>query len=62
MVAPYAPTHRNGEGGPGMQAAGKVYKCGAPWAAEGYANAFIGRGAIQLTWNINYGTCPHPSL
>lgn len=47
-------TH-NGEGGSDLIAAGTEFKCGAPFASEGYANEFIGRGAIQLTWNINYG-------
>jgi predicted carbohydrate-binding protein with CBM5 and CBM33 domain len=45
----------NGEGGAGMQESGRDYPCGPSWASQGYANEFIGRGAIQLTWNINYG-------
>ena len=45
----------NGEGGSDLQYAGESFPCGAPFADQGYANEFIGRGAIQLTWNINYG-------
>jgi len=45
----------NGEGGSDLQTAGEGFPCGDPFADQGYANAFIGRGAIQLTWNINYG-------
>lgn len=45
----------NGEGGSDLIAAGTEFPCGAPFASQGYANEFIGRGAIQLTWNINYG-------
>lgn len=45
----------NGEGGSGMQESGREYPCGPEFASQGYANEFIGRGAIQLTWNINYG-------
>lgn len=45
----------NNEGGSDLQAAGESFPCGKPFADQGYANEFIGRGAIQLTWNINYG-------
>mmetsp|Transcript_23280 Transcript_23280/g.92738 ORF Transcript_23280/g.92738 Transcript_23280/m.92738 type:complete len:737 (-) Transcript_23280:1541-3751(-) len=36
---------------PGMMEAGRDYPC----CEEGYGCDFRGRGAIQLTWNINYG-------
>ena len=41
------------EGGEGMRAAGVDYPCCD--AAQEYACDFRGRGAIQLSWNINYG-------
>jgi hypothetical protein len=40
-----------GEGGSDLIAAGVDYPC----CTTGYGCDFRGRGAIQLTWNINYG-------
>lgn len=40
-------TENDPNAGAGLQASGDAYPC--------YGNEFIGRGAIQLSWNVNYG-------